>query len=75
MRIDFATQPLAQTFANAVHARMIAGAPAYARSVSTGQTARWAIPYNDAGAWWVNLKVRVNGVITAQERLLIKPYA
>lgn len=75
MRIDFATQLLAQTFANAVHARMIASSPAYARSVSTGQTARWAIPYEDGGRWWTNLKTRVDGVVTAGERLNIKPYA
>lgn len=82
MRLEFATQGAAQIKANRFHADMIAENAQYARSVSLGHTARWAIPYQDLDAagvpintlWWVNVKARVLPTLTAPETAALKPY-
>lgn len=80
MRLEFALKADAQAFAAKVHAQMIATNPDYAKSVTAGQTTAWAIPYQDRDAegkvigtlWYVNVKYRCLGAMTAQERGAIK---
>jgi hypothetical protein len=78
-RLVFATQIPANTFAGAVHTRMIASNRDYATAASRGQIARWAFSYQDLDAngqpigtnWHVNVKARCNSVLTPSERALI----
>lgn len=74
MRLSYLTQGLAQAAADSIHARMIASDPAYAASVSSGQTTAWATPYLDVDLWYVNCKARVSAVLTIQEQSDMKPY-
>ena len=57
-RLEFPTQQEAQDCADAIHAKMQAVDPAYAKSVAAGQTTAWAIPYQDGAVWCVNVKQR-----------------
>lgn len=82
MRLMFATRTEAQTFADRVHAWMIANNADYARSVSAGQTTAWARPYQDLDEnrvplntnWYINLKERSVNACTAPERAAFLPY-
>ena len=82
MRVRFSTQREAQTFALAIHNRMIADDRAYASSVNAGHTKAWAIPYQDldesgkplSSDWFVNLKDRVLKVTTSADRSRLEAY-
>lgn len=74
VRLEFATRLLAQAFADDVHSRMVANDSAYARSVASGQTLRWAIPYQDGLLWYVNLKQRADKILTTVERTALKTF-
>lgn len=82
MRLAFATQGLAQAFADRVHAWMIANNLDYAGSVAAGQTTAWAKPYQDLDKfgvpldtlWYINLKERSVTACSAPERAALLPY-
>lgn len=51
-----------------VHTWLIQNNAAYAQSVKDGQTLRWAIPMQeDDGTWFIAVKPKVFGALTAQE--------
>jgi hypothetical protein len=72
----FATQTPANTFAAAIHTRMIAADRTYQTAVARGHIARWAFSYQNldiAGQpigtdWFVNVKPRCLSVLTPAER-------
>ena len=70
-RMEYTTQAQAQAKADAIHAWMIANRPAYAASVSQGQTLRWAIPYLTA-FWNVNVKDRSYDSLSVPEKASAK---
>ena len=70
-RLVFSSQALAQSFADDVHANMITQNSEYAKSAASGQTLRWAFPYLESGAWYVNIKARCVRVLTGAERRLV----
>lgn len=73
MRLTFDTLKAAQDAAKAIHDKMVAGNPAYASSVTKGNTARWAVPYQDKDAsdvpidtkWHVTVKDRCSSFLPA----------
>ena len=75
--LEFPTQVSAQSAADALHARMIALDPDYAKSVANGQTVAWAIPYEIDGRWYVNVKDRGRKAVDDKVKLkpIIKPVA
>lgn len=69
----------AQAKADSIHAWMQANTPGYARSVQDGQTVRWAVPAQDlddkglaivGSQWFVIVKDRCDGALSAAEKLL-----
>jgi len=72
--LEYSLQVEAQTKADAMHAWMIANRPEYAKSVSDGQTLRWAIPYQGRAAWCINVKTRASGALTAPEIAALKTF-
>ena len=62
---------------------MISTDPEYAESVRTGQTLRWAVPYQDLDAggnpintlWYINLKERTDKVLSGAERTALKAFS
>jgi hypothetical protein len=72
MRIEAPTEAAAQALQDRVHSALIAGSPAYARSVAAGQTLRWAYPMRDGGAWSILLKDRALFALTPGERAAVK---
>lgn len=72
-RLEFATKPLAQTKADAMHAWMIANSPAYAAGVTAAQITAWALPYQDVAVWCINVKDRSTESLTVPEKSLVKP--
>jgi hypothetical protein len=80
MRLEFDTKAAAQSKADAIHAWLIANDAAYAASVASGQTLRWAIPRQDVDKdgnvigtkWHIAVKGRCMGALTAQEKNAVK---
>lgn len=67
MKLRFATQALAKTRADEIHAWLIQNDSKYAQSVDEGQTVRWGVPMPDSGEWVVMIKPRCLGALSAQE--------
>lgn len=75
-RLQAASQSAQQTLADRIHAWLIANSTDYSRSVSAGQTLRWAVPYQmrDQNGnvidpnWQVNIKDRSYNALTAPEK-------
>lgn len=74
-RLEFATEAEAQAYADKIHADLIATDPAYAKSVATGGTTAWAIPYQLSGskAWCVNVKPRCLTAVKEADKAKLKP--
>lgn len=74
-RLEFSTEAEAQAYADKIHQDMIATDPAYAKSVATGGTTAWAIPYQLSGSkmWCVNVKERCLKVIAEADKTKLKP--
>lgn len=73
--LEFLTKAEAQAAADKIHAWMIANHPEYAKSVSDGQTLRWAIPYESKLGWAVNVKPRATDALTTQEKTALKTFS
>lgn len=80
MKVPYTTLAEAQVAADRMHAWMIANAPGYARSVSIGQTLRWAIPTRELdgqgapiGDFLVGVKPRSFESLTTPERSRVIP--
>lgn len=67
MKLYYTTQAEAQAKADSIHAWMVANVVAYAQSVEADQTLRWAIPAQDVIGWYIHIKERCHGALTAAE--------
>lgn len=72
-RLEFATQQDAQLCADEIHAKLIQTDKDYERSVLSGNTTAWAIPYKDGAVWCVNVKARGRKGVKGADISKLKP--
>ena len=74
-RLEFATQQEAQLCADEIHAKLIQTDKDYERSVLSGNTTAWAIPYQDETTlvWCVNVKDRGRKAVKGADISKLKP--
>ena len=72
-RLEFATQQEAQLCADEIHAKLIQTDKDYERSVLSGNTTAWAIPYKDGAVWCVNVKDRARKAVKGADISKLKP--